>query len=273
MMIAMIAGCDAGRTVPPGGKRPRVPQNAQDASTSADVGESDLGFFEDGAAVLPDARPDTGTFFDASESGRDASAGGQDAAPPDGGLGFPDAAEPIALCTQGCSTPDDCVIPGTPLYDASHYVCDQGACRWTGCRSESECRSTGQNWTCAVFPGWAMASCVPTCGSPSDCASSSPLYDFDNYICDQGVCRWKGCNDTSECIESLNDSRYVCEQQPGLTFKSCERTCATPSDCAMNGVAYDADNYVCDRQRCRYIGCLGDTECRSTFMNNDYVCR
>lgn len=45
------------------------------------------------------------------------------------------------LCVPTCQTAADCAVPGTKLNDASHYVCRQNRCQWTGCKSTAECTS------------------------------------------------------------------------------------------------------------------------------------
>jgi hypothetical protein len=40
-----------------------------------------------------------------------------------------------------CNQAADCAAAGVPAYDASHYACDNGACTYTGCHSDAECKA------------------------------------------------------------------------------------------------------------------------------------
>ena len=56
----------------------------------------------------------------------------------------------------------------------------------------------------------ATDNCVLTCATVADCAMGSAAFDSDNYECDAGVCRYRGCNTDGECASSFMDSRYLC---------------------------------------------------------------
>ena len=58
---------------------------------------------------------------------------------------------------------------------------------------------------------------------------------------------------------------------PSVAF--CVLGCAVEADCTTASPAFDADNYVCEGDTCRYTGCVDDAECRATFGSTDYVCR
>ncbi len=53
----------------------------------------------------------------------------------------------------------------------------------------------------------------------------------------------------------------------GDTAMSCAQICDSPADCedrALEGPAYDSDNYICDGH-CHYTGCNSDQECIDTM--------
>jgi len=120
----------------------------------------------------------------------------------------------LAVCLPACAQAADCAIPSVPLYDASHYACNDGLCGWTGCQSNVECQSTFQtpDYACADLPGAGIDSCLPTCAVAADCAIGAlELYDADHYTCDAGVCRWLGCESNAECAEANPGKSYACQ--------------------------------------------------------------
>lgn len=189
---------------------------------------------------------------------------------PDGGPGGDAGTGPdLAVCHATCAAPADC-SQGTAAYDADNYDCDQGTCVWTGCNSTAECTETfqSQTYTCAVRGQFDLPSCYATCTAPGDCAlGASTLHDADNYDCEQGACVWIGCNATAECVDALQDPDYVCRQ--GV----CWPGCGTVADCTTGSSLYDADNYACVDDTCRWTGCNSTAECTDTFMSPDYTCR
>ena len=116
------------------------------------------------------------------------------------------------LCAPSCGTPVDCAPPGSPAaFDADNYECVDGGCKYAGCNDDAECASLG-NYVCRSLPGAGLQTCVLACEVPGDCADpqAGPAYDADNYACEDGACRYTGCNDTAECIAGLDPSS-VCE--------------------------------------------------------------
>ena len=118
-----------------------------------------------------------------------------------------------------------------------------------------------------------LATCLAACSAASECAQASPLFDVDNYDCDDGTCRWTGCNSTGECTEAYANPNYTCREIAPLTFASCYPTCSTAADCAITGggVLYDADNYACESGACRWTGCNSTGECQAGIGAN-YTC-
>jgi hypothetical protein len=49
----------------------------------------------------------------------------------------------MAFCLPACKTATDCAQP-RPYFDASHYACDDGLCRYLGCASDAECTQRQQ---------------------------------------------------------------------------------------------------------------------------------
>lgn len=221
---------------------------------------------------------DGATPSDDGATPSDGSGPGDDgAAPSDGATG--DSGAAIPLCQQTCSTAADCAT-ASAAYDADNYACEGGICRWKGCNSDEECKSSfaSSAYACRTVSG--VKQCVKACASASDCSMGSAAYDADNYACEAGSCRWIGCNTDAECASSFASSDYVCRSLPGgfdpLTptpGKYCLKACATASDCATASAAYDEDNYACESGLCKYVGCKSDGECQSAFMKPSYACR
>lgn len=121
-------------------------------------------------------------------------------------------------CLEACASAADCGS-GTAAFDGDNYRCDSGLCLYEGCNTDAECESTfGAAFGCFdIEPPstplpipTADANCVRRCLSPADCTTDSGAYDFDNYSCESGACRYQGCNDDGECQTSLSSSSYVC---------------------------------------------------------------
>jgi hypothetical protein len=62
----------------------------------------------------------------------------REAVPPDTGLPLPTARR---NCVLGCTTSADCTT-GTAAFDADNYRCEGGACRYSGCNDDAECRAS-----------------------------------------------------------------------------------------------------------------------------------
>jgi hypothetical protein len=116
----------------------------------------------------------------------------------------------------------------------------------------------------------APPTCYEGCSTVADCALSVSAYDEDNYTCDGGACVYTGCNNDEEC--SFFGENYVCADTPGVAERYCQPSCTTVADCDLDiGTAYDADNYTCEAQVCRWQGCNSTAECVET-LGSDYVC-
>jgi|GEM_PF-1966914 len=182
----------------------------------------------------------------------------------------------IRYCTAPCTTVSDCVADDPPAgYDTANFTCTGGACRYTGCVSDTDCavvNSTLGTGTCEPV-GAGLDLCVASCSTPSDCTALSgvPAFDADNYLCEGGHCRYQGCNTDSECAQSYMDDSYGCNDV-GL-YPLCMKRCASPSDCVVpnSSALYDASHYACDAGFCQYTGCTSSTECDAAGLTG-YVC-
>ena len=99
--------------------------------------------------------------------------------------------------------------------------------------------------------GWNYT--LTDCATAADCNLGTTLYDTDNYRCTGNLCEWTGCNSTSECVDAMMDSSYVCGTLAGLSFSTCVKDCNTAADCYMGSSLYDADNYQCVSGLCHWI--------------------
>jgi hypothetical protein len=119
-------------------------------------------------------------------------------------------AGPLPTCQSTCAAPIDCAT-ATPLTDEDNWDCQANACVYRGCVSDLECQDALQaaNYVCADLGG--VATCVQTCSAPFDCLTPTPLYDLDNWTCEDDRCVWIGCLSDLECQESLMSPTSVCE--------------------------------------------------------------
>ncbi len=220
------------------------------------------------------------TGGDAGTVARDARVVDRDAGTGDRDSGRDAGATPLRVCQLGCTVTSDCTT-ASPAFDADNYRCESGVCRYTGCVSDAECRSTfsSDRYVCRD-PGTGVRSCLIGCATPADCTTGSPAFDADNYRCASGVCLYEGCNDDAECTASFG-AGYGCRAlEPPATplpiptaTDNCVRLCSVVADCSTGSPAFDADNYACTSGACVYAGCRDDAECRSSLSSDSYVCR
>src|SRR5687767_6513459 len=54
----------------------------------------------------------------------------------------------------------------------------------------------------------------------------------------------------------------------------CVPSCNTPADCATGpaGTFIDADNYACESNTCRWLGCRSTQECVATYGTQTWTC-
>ena len=170
-------------------------------------------------------------------------------------------------CYRGCTTVADCTRSGS-LYDEDNYVCDDGACVYTGCNNDDECATLGdeETFVCVDDPGASGRSCEQICSTVADCAGRTPSTDEDNYTCEDQVCRYQGCNNDDECLEGLGEG-YVCAPGGILGVPMCSLACSTVDDCILESpsLVRDEDNYACEDGACLYLGCNNDAECEDVW--------
>lgn len=124
---------------------------------------------------------------------------------------YQQASVDISLCLQQCDVAADCVASASiGAFDEDNYACNSNACEYMGCHDDEECTaSLGDDGRCV--PGFGGKSyCAAACTAPEDCVSDGATapYDDDNFLCEDGACRYEGCNDDEECAEAL--AGYVC---------------------------------------------------------------
>jgi hypothetical protein len=119
-------------------------------------------------------------------------------------------------------------------------------------------------------PGFRL--CSQICAIPNDCVpANNALQDADNWLCTNNHCEYRGCLSTQECAAVFGAS-YVCVQHTGQTIAGCVESCLAPPDCEAASPIFGADNYACESNGCRWLGCNTDDECRTTFNDPTYVC-
>jgi hypothetical protein len=133
-----------------------------------------------------------------------------------------------------------------------------GACEYTGCNSDQECQQDSPTTVCRAGAGVGYDSCVTACQSVDDCVLGVPIYDQDNWDCQNGACAYTGCTGDSECSSYAPGTECLGD---GSNPPQCLEPCTTADDCALGVPAYDASHYACDQGVCRYTGCVSDAEC------------
>jgi hypothetical protein len=122
------------------------------------------------------------------------------------------------ICTLGCAATSDCVT-ASAAFDADNYTCTMGACRYQGCNTDDECRSTyaDARYVCRMVDAVPILplptgarNCVLGCTTSADCTTPSAAFDADNYECRGGACIYVGCRSPDECRTSFADGRYTC---------------------------------------------------------------
>lgn len=215
-------------------------------------------------AVLDGAVPDAAVA-------RDAGGSGDDAGPPP---------PSIQVCQLACEAAADCGS-ASPAFDADNYACEGGVCRYTGCRSDDECRATFSRDDYVCRDGAAgVPTCLLGCATAADCDNGTAAFDADNYACEGGACHYTGCNVDAECEATFMSSAYGCFEAPPPSTplpvptadRNCVRRCATAADCATDSGAYAAEHYACVDGGCRWTGCDADADCSASLMR-DAVCR
>ena len=167
-----------------------------------------------------------------------------------------------AACQLGCERPADCA-GGGPQNGVDNFTCDDGVCHWLGCH-EGECQ---QGYECVDIYGGGIPSCVETCQRPADCDLGSPSNDEDNYLCEQNLCIWTGCNSDREC--EFYGADWTCSAQGGISY--CVPGCRVAADCALDQGTYSEDNYTCEEGACVWHGCNGTAECVASGLTG-YSC-
>ena len=77
------------------------------------------------------------------------------------------------------------------------------------------------------------------------------------------------CASDSECQQALANPAYSCVPGP---LPTCLLGCAAPADCVTASVLTDADNWACEADHCKYLGCQSAAECQQGLANANYTC-
>ena len=116
--------------------------------------------------------------------------------------------------------------------------------------------------------GAAGGYCVPNCQTAADCATGQPgsFLDEDNYTCENGLCRYLGCLDSSECPQIGGSFNFVCTAPEAGKTPVCVLECMTPSDC-VNDPMESPDKFDCLNGGCFTKPCTEADVCKA-----DQVC-
>jgi hypothetical protein len=120
--------------------------------------------------------------------------------------------------------------------------------------------------------------CYRICPSGvADCVdqNAQAITDADNYTCDNGICVYKGCNNSTECETTFQSTDYGCNTDSGYDTPTCVQKCSVAGDCVSQYSplpAYDDDNYACTGQGfCKYLGCNTDQECIDSMSSTGKI--
>ncbi len=147
-----------------------------------------------------------------------------------------------------------------------------------GCSNPSGSSSTGSSSggsTSSSSGGGGTvrpAVCTPLCVAAGDCATAGVvLLDEDNWSCDQGGCRYLGCQQDAECPPGP-DAGWRCAPAVG-GLRTCRQACTTPADCPSQGGGLHG--WRCDNGSCVETGCQQDVDCAVIGDVHDagYSCR
>lgn len=124
-----------------------------------------------------------------------------------------DVCRPEGFCETPCKGDSEC---------PEEFACEAGDCVYVGCRSDRECILSGK----AMESGDRRLSvCVEGPDGIGVCKISC---EIDNHcpvdqICDNGACKYIGCDDDVECKEILNlHNRVTSPDEPWLVEGKCE---------------------------------------------------
>jgi len=119
-------------------------------------------------------------------------------------------------------------------------------------------------------PATLVPICYASCRTAADCDEGLPSRRAANFDCAEGACRYRGCLGDDDCPAG---GAFLCRPGPA-SVPECERVCFDPAECVTGGgtPVADTDNFSCATGACRWLGCLSDAECQSTY-SAEWVCR
>lgn len=211
----------------------------------------------------------TGPGTGGAGTGAQAQGGNGSGASTQGGGGVGGQAPALPACVLTCAGAADCAT-ASALTDVDNWGCNASRCEYKGCQSNVECQQAlfNPNYVCEPGAG-GLPTCTLTCDTTADCATATALTDADNWACNANRCEYKGCQSDSECQQALANPAYSCVPGP---LPTCLLGCAAPADCVTASVLTDADNWACEADHCKYLGCQSAAECQQGLANANYTC-
>ena len=150
--------------------------------------------------------------------------------------------ELVPYCLPACTTTADCNLGSAP-YDADNYGCEQGACIYQGCNSETECQTI--NLTCHDVGGLPI--CLLPCSVPSAATRRWSGYGADSYACEAGRASAAAATPTP----NADLGGYLCRDGGGVDLCA---SCITSAGYNL-GSAPTTPTTTAARRRVRYHGC------------------
>jgi len=139
--------------------------------------------------------------------------------------------EACVAAAQGCSSNAECTSTQTPFCVGTR--CSQ-------CGEDTDCAGAGTQCVDGV--------CMAACAIDENCP---PL-----HACQDSVCVDVGCSTDRECVFVTGDTQAACVDG------DCGVPCNDDADCARDS---DSRFQVCESERCVFVGCDTDAECRALF--------
>ena len=154
----------------------------------------------------------------------------------------------------------------------------------TPCASDAECAEDPSGaLEIACVSGWCVAS-PKFCASANDCAAP-----YDTCKTSTGQCQLS-CSEVATCETAFPGVPVACEgavcvplgcsgdadcgaDQVCTNNGACVARCSNAADCALGGLLFEADNFMCDGDECVYLGCRTDDECVQATGRDDAACR
>lgn len=143
----------------------------------------------------------------------------------------------VGECIYPCTTAADC--PAEQFAVPGDLACVDGACVFTGCVDDAQCRAVIDEPTVCRQDAISSAPiCIQGCQTRDECVDGYSHPDQAQVDCVDGACEFIGCTTEEECPG-------LAECLPTVNgIRECVYPCDAPEDC---GAAFSAETQDLDR--------------------------